>query len=98
MIESPYLVRPGTKLKLARRKTDEQGRFKQKEKAIALAEKNLKALDDLQEILYAESKQSLLIVLQAMDGGGKDGTIEFVFSGINPQGCQVHAFKAPTSG
>lgn len=97
MIASPYLAKPGSKIKLARLKPDDEGSFGSKEDAIEAAKKNLKALDDLQEILYAESKQSLLIVLQAMDGGGKDGTIEFVFSGINPQGCEVHSFKAPTS-
>ncbi|HQY89069.1 MAG TPA: polyphosphate kinase 2 family protein [Tepidisphaeraceae bacterium] len=95
MIECPYLVRPGKKIELAKLKSDDRGPFKSKEDATAAAEKNLEQLDQLQEILYAESKQSLLIVLQAMDGGGKDGTIEFVFSGINPQGCRVQSFKAP---
>ncbi|WP_339364566.1 polyphosphate kinase 2 family protein [Aliterella atlantica] len=50
----------------------------------------------LQERLYAENKRSLLIVLQAMDTGGKDGTIKHVFSGINPQGCRVWSFKHPS--
>ncbi|MBA2391162.1 MAG: polyphosphate kinase 2 family protein [Ktedonobacteraceae bacterium] len=53
-------------------------------------------LSDLQEILAAAQKQSLLIILQGMDTSGKDGTIRHVFSGINPQGCEVHAFKEPT--
>ncbi len=53
-------------------------------------------LDELQHALYAESEQSLLVVLQARDAGGKDGTIRRVFSSINPQGCSVTAFKAPT--
>lgn len=52
---------------------------------------------ELQARLYAERKQSLLIVLQAMDTGGKDGTIRGVFQGVNPQGCQVWSFKAPSS-
>jgi PPK2 family polyphosphate:nucleotide phosphotransferase len=60
---------------------------------IALQEK----LRGLQERLYAEGKQSLLIVLQAMDAGGKDGTIRRVFEGVNPQGVVVTSFKAPTS-
>jgi PPK2 family polyphosphate:nucleotide phosphotransferase len=51
---------------------------------------------ELQEVLYAESKHALLIVLQAMDAGGKDGAIRNVMSGINPQGCYVTSFKAPT--
>ena len=53
-------------------------------------------LESLQEALYAESRQTLLVVLQARDAGGKDGTIRRVFSSINPQGCVVHSFKAPT--
>ena len=53
-------------------------------------------LRDLQERLYAESRQSLLVVLQATDAGGKDGTIEHVFRGMNPQGVRVASFKAPT--
>ncbi|MBK5188149.1 MAG: polyphosphate kinase 2 family protein [Gemmatimonadaceae bacterium] len=53
-------------------------------------------LDELQNALYAESKRSLLVVLQARDAGGKDGTIRRVFSSVNPQGCTVTTFKAPT--
>lgn len=53
-------------------------------------------LEELQELLYADGSQSLLIVLQAMDAGGKDGTIEKVFDGVNPQGVMVTNFKAPT--
>ncbi len=58
---------------------------------------NVKKLGDLQERLYAENRQSLLIVLQAMDTGGKDGLIQHVFSGINPQGCQVTSFGVPSA-
>ncbi len=54
-------------------------------------------LADLQERLYAESRQSLLIVLQAMDAGGKDSTIKKVFDSVNPQGVRVHSFKVPTA-
>lgn len=53
-------------------------------------------LVELQERLWAENKQSLLLVLQALDAGGKDGTIKKVFSGVNPQGCRVRSFKAPS--
>jgi PPK2 family polyphosphate:nucleotide phosphotransferase len=55
----------------------------------------VKRLDGLQQRLYAEDRQSVLVIFQAMDGGGKDSTIRAVFSGINPQGCQVMSFKAP---
>lgn len=54
-------------------------------------------MSDLQERLYAEGKQSLLIILQAMDAGGKDGTIKKVFAGLNPQGVHVTSFKSPTA-
>ena len=54
-------------------------------------------ISDLQAKLYGEHKRSLLIVLQAMDTGGKDGTIKGVFQGVNPQGCQVWSFKAPSN-
>ncbi|HYM09392.1 MAG TPA: polyphosphate kinase 2 family protein, partial [Bryobacterales bacterium] len=57
--------------------------------------KDLERMAELQERLYAEHKQSLLIVLQAMDAGGKDGTIKHVMSGLNPQSCRVASFKKP---
>src|SRR5579875_3596074 len=59
-------------------------------------EANEKKLSDLQELLYASQSKALLIVLQGMDTAGKDGTIRHIFSGVNPQGCQVAAFKVPT--
>ncbi|HUD72797.1 MAG TPA: PPK2 family polyphosphate kinase, partial [Dongiaceae bacterium] len=51
----------------------------------------------LQDMLYAQDRWSLLLIFQAMDAAGKDGAIKHVMSGVNPQGCEVHAFKAPTS-
>ncbi len=56
----------------------------------------VKKLGELQELLYAEHKHSLLIVLQGMDASGKDGAVETVFNGVNPAGCRVAAFKKPT--
>jgi PPK2 family polyphosphate:nucleotide phosphotransferase len=69
------------------------------EKAAAKAEiRELQArMEALQEMLYAQGKQSLLIVLQGMDAGGKDGLIKKVFEGINPQGVRVTSFKAPSA-
>src|SRR5688500_1686921 len=96
MIDSPYLVTPGKQLKLSKRATDDTGEFKDKSDAAGATEKNLERLDELQELLYAESKRAVLVVFEAMDAGGKDGAIEFVFSGVNPQGCSVTSFKAPT--
>ena len=96
MIDSPYLVVPGKKLKLRDRATEETGQFRDKAGAARATAKNLERLDELQELLYAEAKHALLVVFQAMDAGGKDGAIEHVFSGVNPQGCSVTSFKAPT--
>lgn len=59
-------------------------------------EKILKELDDLQNLLFAENKHAILVVIQAMDAGGKDGVIRNVFTYMNPQGVQVKSFKAPT--
>jgi len=96
MIDSPYRVKPGQKHNLAKVPTDDTGKFKAKEDAADATAKNLKRLSKLQELLYAEQKHAVLIVLQAMDTGGKDGAISHVFSGVNPQGCDVTSFKQPT--
>ena len=96
MIDSPYLVKPGSKFKIRSRATDDTGPFKDKEDAQPAVEKNLETMARLQELLYAEDKRALLIVFQAMDCGGKDGAIEHVFSSVNPQGCSVTSFKVPT--
>jgi PPK2 family polyphosphate:nucleotide phosphotransferase len=65
--------------------------------ARALTTELQRELRELQEMLYAQGKYAVLVVLQAMDGGGKDGTIENIFTGINPQGVRVTSFKVPTS-
>ena len=96
MIESPYLVRPGKKFKLDSFDPNDTGNFKAKGDAANVTQGNLKKLDELQEVLYAQAKYAILIVLQAMDAGGKDGAIEHIFSSVNPQGCQVTSFKVPT--
>ena len=57
----------------------------------------VEALAELQDMLYAQDRWSVLLIFQAMDAAGKDGTIKHVMSGVNPQGCQVSSFKAPTS-
>jgi len=68
-----------------------------KDEAKAVLAEDLDRLSDLQERLYADDCWSLLVVLQAMDAAGKDGVIKHVMTGLNPQGCLVHAFKAPSS-
>lgn len=62
-----------------------------------ILKQNCETLKELQYLLYAENKRSILVVLQAMDAGGKDGTIRHVFGPLNPQGCKVTSFKAPTN-
>jgi len=96
MVHSKYLVEPGKKVDLSKWPTDDTGPFKDKDDARDATKKNLKRLVELQEEFYASSRHALLIVLQAMDAGGKDGAIEHVFSGVNPQGCNVTSFKVPS--
>ena len=87
-------VAPGSKFKLSDIDPDDT-HGTEKEDAASRLEKNLERLSVLQYLLYAEAKRSLLVVLQGIDAGGKDGTIRHVMSGLNPQGVQVTPFKAP---
>ncbi len=68
-----------------------------KEKLKEVLEKDLLALAEAQDLLYASDNYSVLVILQAMDGAGKDSTIKHVMSGLNPQGCQVFSFKQPSA-
>ena len=95
-LSKQLMVEPGKKIRLAQRDPDSTGRFKSKKNAYAAMEKNLERLGELQSVLYAENKRSVLIVLQAMDAGGKDGTIKHVMGPLNPQSCKVCSFKGPT--
>ena len=71
-------------------------KLKSKEHAQELLEHSVERLSEMQEKLYAQDQWALLLIFQAMDAAGKDGTIKHVMSGVNPQGCEVSAFKAPT--
>jgi len=75
----------------------ELGKDAVKERAREILDKNLEDLAEAQELLYADDRYAVLIVLQAMDAAGKDGTIKHVMSGVNPQGCQVFSFKKPSA-
>ncbi len=77
-------------------KTGDKGGL-DKDKGEKILEANRKRLADFQEKLYAQDRWSLLLVLQGMDASGKDSAIKSVFEGVNPQGCEVHSFKQPTS-
>lgn len=91
-------VEPGTKAGLRRRKTNSTDGFKSKEEAREKLTKDIARMQRLQDVFYATDTHSLLIIFQALDAAGKDGAIKHVMSGLNPQGCQVAAFKAPSAG
>jgi PPK2 family polyphosphate:nucleotide phosphotransferase len=86
----------GRKVKLASIDAGGTPGVRSKESVSPALAKNLDKLRELQYRMYAENRYSLLVVLQAMDGGGKDGTIRHVMSGLNPQGCAVTPFKVPS--
>ncbi len=92
----PFLVPDGTRVNLADYDPDYTGEYKGKSESKKDLRRNVERLQELQELLWAEGKHALLIVFQAMDAGGKDGTIKHVMGGVNPQGCQVTSFKVPT--
>jgi PPK2 family polyphosphate:nucleotide phosphotransferase len=92
-----FRVEPGTRARLADIDPDESEGYKRKRDVADELKRHRDRISDLQARLYGEQRRSLLIVLQAMDTGGKDGTIKGVFAGVNPQGCQVWSFKAPSN-
>ena len=92
-----FLVREGTKLDLKNHPTDFTGDYTEKDEAVKDLEKNVKRLRERQDVLYAQDVYALLVIFQAMDAAGKDGAIEHVMSGVNPQGCHVVSFKQPSA-
>ncbi len=93
----PFRISAGRKFRLGKVDPGTTGGLKSREAAGAWLEKDIALLAGLQEKLYADDRWSVLIVLQAMDAAGKDGTIKHVMSGVNPQGVQVVSFKAPSA-
>src|SRR5436190_8456878 len=94
-----YCVGDGDKFRLADYNTEASFDLGKEDKPLVkqTLQMGVDALAALQDILYAQDKWSLLLVFQAMDAAGKDGAIKHVMSGVNPQGCQVSSFKAPSS-
>lgn len=92
-----FRIKPGSKVNLGKLDAGFHGDYDSEESTIAEQNKYSQRLSELQALLYAENKHSLLIVLQAMDAGGKDGTIHHVMAAMNPQGCNVVGFKVPTA-
>ncbi len=95
-IHSLHRVKPHTKVRLSQYPADDTGIYKASNEADAQLEDNRQRLDALQELFAASAQHALLIILQGMDTGGKDGTIRHIFTGVNPQGCQITQFKVPT--
>ncbi len=95
----PYRVSKGRRFRLGDYDPADTGELRMGDKADAKAalESGIALMADLQDRLYAQDRWSLLLIFQAMDAAGKDGVIKHVMSGINPQGCQVSAFKAPSA-
>ncbi|MCF8230288.1 MAG: polyphosphate kinase 2 family protein [Bacteroidales bacterium] len=96
MMFNEFIFTPDNKKQLQDFKTSWQSRYNNKKEAHKELEKGIKKMRKLQDKLYASDTYALLIIFQAMDAAGKDGTIKHVMSGINPQGCQVKSFKAPS--
>jgi PPK2 family polyphosphate:nucleotide phosphotransferase len=92
-----FRVKPGEKVRLNKLDPSDTGKHTSEDEGKEDAEHYLKQVAHQQTLLYAEHKHSVLVVLQAMDAGGKDGTIRHVFSGVNPQGVDVASFKQPTT-
>jgi PPK2 family polyphosphate:nucleotide phosphotransferase len=94
----PFLVTKGGKFRLRDYDPGDTAGLppEMKERTKALLQEGAARMAALQARLYAQNRWGLLLIFQAMDAAGKDGAIEHVMSGVNPQGCQVHAFKAPS--
>jgi PPK2 family polyphosphate:nucleotide phosphotransferase len=92
----PFRVTGTQDFRLKQYSTREKGGL-DKEKAQNILDANRDRLNELQERLYAQDRWSVLLIFQGMDAAGKDSAIEHVMHGVNPQGCDVHAFKVPTS-
>jgi len=90
-------IAPGTKPRLAKRDAGDELGLKDREYAYARLDALRVKLEKLQQRLYAEGRNSVLLVLQGLDASGKDGVVRKVFEGLNPQSCIVASFKAPTS-
>ncbi len=97
MKDKNMLIPPGKKIDLADYDPAYTGEFSDKEAAKLKLATGIEKLAEYQNILYAHNQFAILIIFQAMDAAGKDGTIEHVMSGVNPQGCQVYSFQAPSA-
>ena len=93
----PFRVDDGKKFRLKEVDPEDTGGIKSKARAQELLLQGVNRLRELQDRLYAQDCWSVLLIFQAMDAAGKDSTIKHVMAGVNPQGCQVFSFKAPST-
>jgi PPK2 family polyphosphate:nucleotide phosphotransferase len=95
-LASSYRIDDGKHFRLKDFDPADTANLRSKEEADEQLMKDVARLEDLQDKLYAQDRWALLLIFQAMDAAGKDGTIKHVMSGVNPEGCQVYSFKAPS--
>ena len=91
-----FIVKPQSKIRLKHFDPGYHGKHESHKAALPEIQENLQKMDQLQFLMYAENKHSLLIVLQGLDAAGKDGVVRHVLSGMNPEGCVCTNFKQPT--
>src|SRR5712672_1293245 len=96
-ISKPYRVEDGSKFRLKDFDPGDTSGVKSKKHAEEELAHGVERLSELQDKLYAQDRWAVLIVLQGMDAAGKDSVVAHVMSGVNPQGCEVHSFKAPSA-
>jgi PPK2 family polyphosphate:nucleotide phosphotransferase len=96
-LAAPFCIRDGRRFRLRDVDPEDTGGLKSRERATEMLEHGVQMLAEMQEKLYAQDRWAVLLIFQAMDAAGKDGAIKHVMSGVNPQGCEVHSFKAPSS-
>ena len=96
-LAAPYCVSKGANFRLKDYDASDTGEVKDKQHSQRIMDNRAGLLNNLQEKLYAQDRWALLLIIQAMDAAGKDAVIKHVMSGVNPQGCDVHSFKAPSN-
>src|SRR3977135_1390873 len=96
-LSEPYFITKGEKFRLKEWDPADTNGVKNKQHAQSILDAREGVLSHLQEKLYAQDRWAVLVVLQGLDAAGKDGVIKHVMSGVNPQGCEVHAFKSPSN-
>ena len=96
-LSKPYRIDQGKNFRLKDFDPATTGHLRSKENAQRLLEQSIAEMSELQDKIYAQDRWAVLLMFQAMDAAGKDGAIKHVMSGVNPQGCQVYSFKAPSS-